>query len=181
MNYRLYPGLIVLCLIICTISCSIKESAPDQIMNEKIDKKILIDTPDSITGSCRQMVFSIAIDDTLNTTTTVMHINNAGYYCDAHSEIMAMPGTNRLNPLPFNSTVNSDGNWIAVNNISLDDFAGKGLKYAGYRIADYSSGEVVYFYGWIGIEVDFNKLKITIAERATNYTANKPIMTGQQK
>ena len=178
MNYRLYSGLIVLCLIICTISCSKKESIPDQIIHEVLNKNVYINTPDSISGSCRYLVFSIVIDDVFKTT-ALMHLNNENYYCDAHSEVLVQADSKMLKPLAHNTDIDSEGSWIPVNNICLDDFAGKGIKYAGYRIADYSSGEVVYYYGWIGIEVDFNKQNISITERATNFTANRPILTGQ--
>jgi hypothetical protein len=175
-----FISLMIFISVISTISCSKQESISDNISVENFNKNVCCTSPDSITGACRYLVFTITIDD-VQKATTMMHMNNSDYYCDAHSEVLVQPDTKRLKHLLADITVNSEGNWIPVNNICMDDFAGKGLKYAGYRIADYSSGDVIYYYGWIGIEVDFNKQKIAIADRGTNLTLNRPIRTRQSK
>lgn len=165
-------------VIIMVCSCSEKEIKTRQINYENFNKVVTATTLDSVAGSCRFLVFSV-IKSNGGAATAEISVNSAGYYCDASSEILAAPNTTDALPLNEDVQVNEQGYWISISRINLNNFAGLGVKYAGYRVADYSTGVLIYYYGWIGIEVDTNMQFINIKDRAIALDAGKPIRTGQ--
>ena len=68
-------------------------------------------------------------------------------------EILVNSDTKNALPLDENQKISETDNWEKSHGINLDDFAGKGEKYIGYRNGFYPSGITNYYYGWIKIEL----------------------------
>ncbi|WP_457611180.1 hypothetical protein [Lutibacter sp.] len=160
-------------------SCNKSDDLPDDnIIFTEINKTISVLNSDSISGGCKNLIFEIKeIDSSGNT--AIIKLNNEMICCDGFSNILATSDNKNASPLAENQKISENGNWVGPNGICLDEFAGKGEKYIGYRSGFYPSGITNYNYGWIKIELSSDKKTLKIIERATNYTENKCIKTGQ--
>jgi hypothetical protein len=84
--------------------------------------------------------------------------------------------------LDSNVLIPQEGNWHGTSTgLSLDNFAGKGQKFLGYRAYYYPDGVIAFRNGWIKIELSPNHDTLKVMSRATNLSYNQPILTGQTK
>jgi len=168
--------------IIWTISACTKtdDSPADDITYTKINKTITLSNADSIDGACKKLIFEI-IKTRQAEKTSIIKVNKESLVCDAFSNIVTIPGNNSASVLNENQEISDNDNWKSVNGICLDEFAGKGEKYIGFREGFYPSGVTNYHYGWIRIELSADKSILKIIDRATNNTENKFIKAGLTK
>ncbi len=178
---KLFKITFLFAILISLFSCNKKEELPeDNIIYKAIDKTITELVCDSIDGACYNLIFEIEESKQSDCTVSI-RLNNQMVLCDAYTEILANIHTGNALPLYKDHKISEHNNWAHPHGISLDDFAGKGEMYIGYRAALYPSGQVYYNYGWIKIELSSDKKTLKIIDRATNYTENKYIKTGQNK
>jgi hypothetical protein len=161
-------------------SCEKTERLPDQISYENIDKVITLSSPDSIQGACKDIIFAITQKNT-NEKSVVVSMDNSNVLCDAFSSILVTDNNNTVLTMQEGIVVSGNGNWTFIDSLCLDDYAGKGPMYVGYRVASYPSGITDYYYGWIKVELTSDKTTLKLYDRASNYTANNPIVTGQKE
>jgi hypothetical protein len=124
------------------------------------------------------LIFEIIESNTFEET-AIITSNNETVLCDGFDNILANPDNEKVTPLNENQKIYEIGNWKGVQEKSLEEFAGKGEKYIGYRSAFFPSGITNYNYGWIRVELSSDQKTLKIIDRATNYTENKYIRTGQ--
>lgn len=173
----------LIALTISMFSCEKTEDLPeskDNIIFKSINKTITELANDSIIGTCKNLIFEI---NKLSQSeyTAIIRLNNEMIYCDGFSNILANSNNGDALLLDENRKILETDNWGTSNGICLDDFAGRGEKYIGYRSGFFPSGVTNYNYGWIKIELSSDKRTLKIIDRATNYAENQPIMTGQTK
>ncbi|MEA2041406.1 MAG: hypothetical protein U9N85_02485 [Bacteroidota bacterium] len=175
-NLNLLIGIVITGLF---FSCNKTEDLPaDRIMFVELDKIITFSNPDSICGTCKDLIFEIEkINSSENT--AIVKLNDKMIDCDGFDNIRADSDNGNVLLFDVNKVISENGNWKNVNGICLDEFAGKGEKYIGYRSGFYPSGFTNYNYGWIKIELSSDKKTLKIIDRATNYTENKFIKAGQ--
>ncbi len=154
------------------------ELPEDKIIYTHINKTITLSNPDSIAVTCKYLVFEIRESNT-HEETAMLKLNNEYIICDGFDNVMANSDNENVTPLDDNQRISYNSNWVGLNETILDEFAGKGEKYIGYRAGFFPSGTTYYNYGWIKIELSSDKKTLRIIERATNYTKNKFIKTGQ--
>jgi hypothetical protein len=169
----------VIALFVSLFSCNKIEDLPDDnIISKSINKTITELVNDSIDGTCKKLIFEIKkLNQSENT--AIIRVNNEAILCDGFSNILVNSNTGNALPLDKNQKISETDNWENPNGICLDDFAGKGEKYIGYRSGFFPSGVTNYNYGWIKIDLSSDKKILKIINRATNYTENKYIKAGQ--
>ena len=150
----------------------------DNIIFEDVNKTIVSPEQDSISGICKYLIFEIMPDDQMEYSST-LKINDDLICCDGYNSILTDSDTEKVVPLDEHINISQDANWSGIHDLSLNDFAGKGEKYIGYRSCFYPDGTNNYHFGWIKINLSANKDTLTIISRATNYTNNKAAHTGQ--
>lgn len=151
----------------------------DNIITEDINKTITFLNSDSIAGNCKDLIFEIREIDQ-NQYTAIIRLNDEVISCDGFNNICLNPLSGSVELLDENQNILEDNNWGSANGISLDDFAGQGEKYIGYRLGYYPLSTKRYNYGWIKIDLSENKQTLRIISRATNYTDNLSIKAGQK-
>lgn len=163
------------------VSCK-KETSGDQIEDNitftEINKTIILSKSDSIEGTCKKIIFEIK-DVNSAEYTAILKVNDQLICCDGYNNIFANTENGNAITLDLNQKISENLNWVDINDICLDDFAGKGEKYIGYRSVSYGTGIPNYNYGWIKIELSADKKTLKIISRATNYEESKDIITGQ--
>ena len=164
-------------------SCDKEELPADRIFYTPINKTITLSNPDSIEGVCYDIIFEIIETDASGITVMTRLDFDPDLLCNGFNEIIAAVENGDVLILGENQLISEDDNWQGVggHGLCLDNFAGKGEKYIGYRAGFFPSGVTDYNYGWIKIELSANKDTLKIIDRATNYTENKGIKTGQMK
>lgn len=66
--------------------------------------------------------------------------------------------------------------------VYLDEFAGKGEKYIGYKMENHIGGGSLYHcYGWIKVSLSADKKKLHIIGKAINESKENAILAGQMK
>ena len=176
---KIFKFTFLIALIISLLSCDKTEDLPEnKIIYNSINKTITKLVNDSIAGVCKNLIFEIKeVNQSENT--AIIRLNYEMICCDGFSNILANSNTGNALPLNKNQKISEINNWKSSNGICLDDFAGKGEKYIGYRSGFYPSGVTNYNYGWIKIDLSSDKKTLKIIDRATNYTENKYIKAGQ--
>jgi len=160
-------------------SCNKSEDLPpDNIIFTEINKTITLSNPDSILGTCKDLIFEIKETNSFENT-VLIRLNDDLILCDGFNNILSNSDNGDVLTLDENQKVSENDNWKSADGICLDEFAGKGEKYIGYRSGFFPSGVTNYNYGWIKIELSSDKKTLKIIDRATNYTENKYIQTGQ--
>ncbi len=76
--------------------------------------------------------------------------------------------------------VSKSCNWTGVRNLTLDDFAGKGNQFIGFRLCLYPDGKYRYYYNWVKVKLSQSKETLWVIESACNRTKNNSILTGQK-
>jgi hypothetical protein len=155
-----------------------EELPPDNIIFTEINKTITLSNPDSILGTCKDLIFEIKETNSFENA-VIIRLNDELILCDGFNNILSNSDNGNVLTLDENQKVSDNDNWKSANGICLDEFAGKGEKYIGYRSGFFPSGVTNYNYGWIKIELSSDKKTLKIIDRATNYTENKYIQTGQ--
>ncbi len=155
-----------------------EELPPDNIIFTEINKTITLSNPDSISGTCKNLIFEVK-EVSSSDIIAIIRLNDELILCDGYNNILANSTTGNALPIDENQKISETDNWRSSKGISIDDFAGKGEKYIGYRSGFFPSGVTNYNYGWIKIELSTDKSTLKIIDRATNYTENKFIKTGQ--
>ncbi len=174
-------ALIIISITMMLFSCNKSgEIIPDKIIFNEIDKTITASHSDSIEGTCKDLIFNIQVLNQSDNT-AVIRLNNVFITCDGFNSILANSSTGKVLTLNENQEISENGDWKSANGICLDEFAGKGEKFIGYRSGFFPSGVTNYNYGWIKIELSSDKKTLRIIERATNYAENKSINSGQLK
>jgi len=161
-----------------TMSCKKTETVNDDIDFKSLDKTIVIENNDSISGTCKDLIFTINSSNQIDFY-SVLRINSSLIACDGYNSILTNPGTDEVSPLDEGFEISEASNWTGVQDLSLDDFAGIGEKYIGYRSCFYPEGVDNFNYGWIKIKLSENNDTLKIINRATNHTNYKSITAGQ--
>jgi hypothetical protein len=151
---------------------------PDNIRFEQVNKTIIASQSDSISGACNDLVFSINGNST-DGFEAFLTSNAIALLCDGGNQFLVDENTNQISALTENAEISENGTWTNNAKLYLDRFTGQGEKYIGYRILSFPSGENIYYYGWIKIELSANKETMTILNRATNQTEFNHLSTGQ--
>lgn len=170
----------ILLLLLITACQKSDHSKPDNIRFEQIDKTITATQPDSISGACKDLVFTVNGDLT-NGYQAFISQNSMLLLCDGGNQFLVDENTNQIKALAENIEVSENGSWTNKTKLYLDQFSGQGEKYIGYRNMSFPSGESIYHYGWIKIELSADKASLTILNRATNQTQFNDLTTGQTK
>ncbi len=181
LNMKTLKLFYVITIVSLLFSCSKPNNLPDDnIIFTEINKTITVSTIDSISGTCKNLIFEIKETDS-SENTAIIKLSDELILCDGFSNIIADSNGENVSPLDADQKISKNGNWIYPDDICLDKFAGKGEKYIGYRSGGYPSGITNYHYGWIKIELSSDKKTLRIIERATNQTENKYIKAGQME
>ncbi len=171
--------LYVIAIVELLSSCNKSDDLPDDnIIFTEINKSITFSNPDSIRGTCKDLIFEIK-ETNSSEITVLIRLNDELIDCNGFNNILANSASGEVLILDENQKVSENDNWDNANAICLNEFAGKGEKYIGYRSGFFPSGVTNYRYGWIKIELSSDKRTLKLINRATNYTVNKFIKTGQ--
>lgn len=178
---RILNTLIITSITMMVFSCNKPNDViQDNIIFYQINKTVTTSHPDSIDGTCKDLIFKVQVLNQSDNT-AIISLNNEKISCDGFNNILADSNTGKVLILNENQKIYENGDWKSANGICLDEFAGKGEKFIGYRSGFYPSGVTNYNYGWIKIELSSDKKTLKIIERATNITENKPINAGQME
>lgn len=171
---------IALLLLSSLIACNKTNSNTeiDQIIYEEINKTITFSKPDSIPGTCKALIFMIESDREAMYD-AMIKINNNMLACDGFNNILVNPTTRDVLSLDDKIEISQSDNWVGIQDLDLEDFAGQGEKYIAYRAGLLPEGVTNYRYGWIKIKLSEHKDTLEIISRATNHTNNKLIYSGQ--
>ena len=167
-------------MIVGSMSCKKTESdkTNDDIYFKTLNKTIVKQGNDSISGTCKDLVFEV-ISNNQTDFSSILRINSALGECDGYNSILTNSDGEKVVPLNVDFEISETSNWNRIHDLSLDDFAGKGEKYIGYRSCFFPSGIDNFNYGWIKIRLSINKDTLAIISRATNHANYKSIKTGQ--
>jgi hypothetical protein len=160
------------------MSCKKTETVNDNIDFETLNKTIVVQNNDSISGTCKDLIFEINSNNQIDFY-SVLGINGNLIDCDGYNSILTNPDTEQVLPLDEGLIISEASNWTGIQDLSLDDFAGMGEKYIGYRSCFYPEGIDNFRYGWIKVNLSTNKDTLSIISRATNHTNHKSIKAGQ--
>lgn len=162
------------------LSCEKVENQPDQIQYESINKTISLSSCNSIRGACNDIIFSIT-EKSNHQKSAVLCIDTTTSICDAHNDILVSSNPENVHMILEGEAIGKEGNWTLIDSLCLDEFAGKGTLFLGHRIANFSTGEMVYYYDWIRIELSADKLTLKLIDRGLNNTPNNSIRAGQMQ
>ena len=168
----------VLILAAMTACEKANNTKPDKITFEQVNKTVTLTNSDSISGACQHLVFSVA-GNAADGFQAYISSDSVIMLCDGSDQFLVYETTNQIKALGENTEVSEHGTWKRITWFSLDQFAGKGEKYVGYRILSFPDGNSKYYYGWIKLELSAGMENLKIINRATNYTEFNPITTGQ--
>lgn len=172
--------LLLTIIIVGSMSCKKTETVNDDIDFKALNKTIVIQENDSISGTCKDLVFEVFSINQTDFSST-LKTNSEQIACDGYNNICTNSDTEKVVPLNGGFVISEMSHWTGVHDLSLDDFAGKGEKYIGYRSCFFPSGIDNFHYGWIKISLSINKDTLEIISRATNHANYKSIKTGQVK
>jgi hypothetical protein len=171
--------IIILALIFASaMSCKKTETSDDNIDFETLNKTIVGHNSDSISGTCKDLIFTINSNNQTDFY-SVLGINSSLVEYDGYNSILTNPDNEKVFPLDEGLIISEASNWTGIQNLSLDDFAGAGEKYIGYRSCFYPEGIDNFNYGWIKVKLSENKDTLSIICRATNHANYQSITTGQ--
>ena len=158
-------------------SCDKTEKPDDDIVFTSISKTIIAPNTDSIRGTCKPLIFEFINNDygySIN-----MNYSNIMIECDAFGSIVTDSETDNITVFDEGMSIDANENWTPIKNLNLDNFAGKGERYIGYRVCEYPSGIYMYYYRWIKVKLSVNRDTLEIISNATNYTEDNSIIIGQ--
>ena len=156
------------------------ENSKDVIVFENINKTVVSTQIDSIGGTCKDLRFEMIINDQMEHL-AILNTNTSLIDCDGSNSIMADTASGKVLVLDEQASISTEGGWAGVRDLNLEDFAGLGEKYIGYRSCFFPEGVNQYRFGWVKIKLSPNKDTLTIISRADNQTINKSIMAGKME
>ncbi|MBN2779295.1 MAG: hypothetical protein JXR36_16815 [Bacteroidales bacterium] len=158
-------------------SCKDEIKLPeDQIFYSEINKTVTVSSIDSIDGCCKYLTFKIDTNNVTDKQVFIFKRLDPLLDCDGYSQLAASR-TNMLDVINKDESISESNSWNG-DTVYLDDFAGKGEKFIGYRAIAYGSS-TAHYYGWIKLELSADKSLLKIISRADNLTADNPIKAGQ--
>lgn len=180
MKQWILSGLCLLFLV--TAACTKSDDNPDAVIDLKnIDKTITFTHQDSIEGTCKYTRFKIMMTEFGNHSPQVdINLPAPDLMCDGFNSILADPVTSLVLVMKEGNPIYKHEAWISKNNLRLDNFAGRGEKFIGYRDVFFPTGEFQYRYGWIKVYVSADMDTIRIINMATNTTTGQMILAGQE-
>ena len=163
------------------ISCEKTDEPVDDIRFNEIDKVIIGENRDTIGN----LIFEIYNENNSLQARLLHVVPDIPIDCDCGSEVIINPETGNVNAYKEGESISGNYNsrdyinW--GNNYSLDNFKGGGNLYIGSMSLNFSTGEMIYKYSWIKINLSQNSDTLRIIETAYNNTENKPILAGQKE
>ena len=140
MNIKKLMMLLILILLFGFIGCKKdKTKIQDNIFFNDISKVIIGSGVDSIQGTCKDLIFEIISDNQIDFT-SILRINSEYIICDGYNSVITNSGTKKVSPINNGFVISETSNWSKVYDLNLDDFAGQGEKFIGYRSCEYPSG-----------------------------------------
>jgi len=170
--------LLIIAFSILTGNCKKnQEKLPDDIYYNELNIMIAAPENDSISGACRSIIFYFSDEGEFDYQAKI-RADTSLIVCDGYYSIMVNSQSSTVTALSDGDEINAQSNWTrSIVDLSLDQFAGKGEKYIGYKstiIPSYDS-----FYGWIKIKLSIHMDTLTVIGRATNNTEGNSILAGQ--
>ncbi|MDD2635103.1 MAG: hypothetical protein PHW82_06345 [Bacteroidales bacterium] len=158
-------------------SCNDKIEMPeDVIVYSEINKTVTVSNIDSIDGGCKNLNFKIDTNNVAGEQVLIYKKLDPLLDCDGYCQLVSS-NTNMLDVINKNETISESNSWNG-DTVYIDNFAGKGEKFIGYRAVSYGSN-TSYYYGWIKVELSADKRLLKIISRADNLTESNPIKAGQ--
>lgn len=176
---KIYKLLSLLAIGIVFTYCSDSDTSSESIEYKEINKTIVYPQQDSIDGNCKNLIFEIN-EVGPDIFTAQIRLNSAVIPCDGFNQILINSTNSKVELIEENQEILDSSNWGSVSGISLEDFAGKGEKYIGYRSGFYPLSSNRYNYGWIKIQLSEDQKTLIIISRGTNYEDNASIKAGQK-
>ncbi|NVO20833.1 MAG: hypothetical protein HXX13_14120 [Bacteroidetes bacterium] len=98
----------------------------------------------------------------------------------SYQEVLIEFGSDEVLALPVNALIGRMGTWKRPDVLRLDNFAGKGSMYIGFRTnVNNTADESHWTYGWIRIELTQDKINLEVMQSAINLKTNEGIEAGQ--
>lgn len=173
------PIIIALIIIIAfTISCN-KTETPDttnDIRFTEINKTIYKLNYDSISGTCYDLVFEIT-ENKQQIYTGILKEHHTLLCCDGGNQILT-DHHGYIKVFNMDDQISHHSDWSYIQDLSLDNFAGKGEKYIAYRSHSFGDGNDHYHYGWIKIDLSEKQDTLKIINRASQKTESTLIHAG---
>ncbi|MBP7102610.1 MAG: hypothetical protein PHC83_03880 [Bacteroidales bacterium] len=148
---------------------------PDYITFYKINHTIGVSESYTLDNG---MIFKIDMNEYNEVSASILKQKYSSYG-DGYTKVL-VNYNNQIFMLNEDYSITSSNHWGSSAKISLEQFAGKGEKYIGYRHQSPPLGND-YYYGWIKISLSADKKTLHIISNAINYTENNPILAGQMK
>ncbi len=164
-------------LVIFLSSCNDKIEMPeDEIVYSEINKIVTMANSDSVITTRITLVFEIDTCKENNKQVAVYRIFDSLADCDGYEQIST---SDNKAAYMFNKSDIIPGNNLWADDFAyLDNFAGKGEKFIGYRdVATYNG--LMYYYSWIKVELSADKSQLKIISMADNLVEGNPIKAGQ--
>lgn len=160
-------------------SCKDKIELPeDEIIYSEINKIVTVANSDSVITTRIALVFKIDTckDNNNNKQVAVYRIVDSLAVGDGYEQIST---SDDKATYMFNKSDIIPGNNLWADDFAyLDNFAGKGEKFIGYRaVATYNG--LMYYYSWIKVELSADKSQLRIISMADNLVEGNPIKAGQ--
>jgi hypothetical protein len=155
------------------------ECPAPEIVVSQIGKTVTVSHPDSISGTCKAVVFVVKQIDNLKTSAFIMETPYV-ISCDGYNQVIVNNNGN-VAVLKENQKIDDTSEWKDITKISLCDLAGKGECYIGLRDVFYPGGVDNYKYRWLKIELSEKEDTLKIISSGTNQTENCCIKTGQME
>lgn len=158
-------------------SCNDKIEMPeDVIVYSEINKIVNVSNADSVITTRIALAFEIDTCKESNKQVMVYRIIDSISICNGYEQIAIFEDKTTY---MFNKSDIIPGNNLWADDLAyLDNFAGKGEKFIGYRAVAYDSS-TRYYYSWIKVELSADKRLLKIISRADNLTESNPIKAGQ--
>ena len=176
-----YSIFLFIAFLTLNISCENTDELFADIRFNEIDEVIVGENRDTIGN----LIFEIYNENNSLQARLLYVVPDIPIDCDCGSEVIIDPETGNVNAYKEGESISGNynsGDYINWgNNYSLDNFKGGGNLYIGYMSFSYPSGEMIYRYSWIKINLSQNCDTLRIIETAYNYTENKPILAGQKE
>ncbi|HOF15433.1 MAG TPA: hypothetical protein PLF32_03010 [Bacteroidales bacterium] len=149
----------------------------DCIVFQKINKTITVSQNDTILND---VIFTVTGNDTDGIHAYVYRVGEQLLIGNGSNDFLF--NEDKIIVLNHNDIIASTsiGTWGNKEKLYIDDFAGKGEKYIGFRLG-LSYPPFSCFYYWIKISLSADKKTLKIISMAHNNMEDNPILAGQIK
>lgn len=175
MKKILFLSLVILAVFLSSCGDNI-DMPEDDIVYSEINKIVTVSSIDSIDGGCKYLTFKIDTNNVAREQVLIYKKLDTLLDCDGYSQLVSS-NTNMLDIINKDEIISESNSWNR-DTVYIDNFAGKGEKYIGYRAVSYGSS-TRYYYGWIKVELSADKSLLKIISRADNLTEGNSIKAGQ--